>query len=387
MSFHFDPGTKGAVVLAAGGTGGHLFPAQALAEELVRRGYLVHLMTDPRVREFGSKFPAAQIHEIPSGSISLSKPITLFTGGSKLFRGFLAVRTILSTLKPMAVVGFGGYPSFPPLVAAKFSRVPSCIHEQNAVMGRANRAIAKYVSCIASSFPKIHMLPEGVQSKLVMTGNPVRETVLAAAQEEYEPPTPDKPFKLLVFGGSQGARIFSDVVPEALAGLPANVKKRMQLTQQVRPEDMERVQASYTASGIDADLAPFFSDMPKRIANAHLVIGRSGASTIAELSVIGRPAILVPLAHAIDNDQLLNAKEFAQAGAGWIIEQPDFDAERVSALITKLRFSESDLSSAATASKALGRPDAAQRLADAVEKIALNQAAKGAGFDPAAKEE
>ncbi len=387
MSFHFDTGAKGAVVLAAGGTGGHLFPAQALAEELVRRGYLVHLMTDPRVREYGSKFPAAQIHEIPSGSISLSKPMTIFSGGSKLFRGFMAARKILNTLKPLAVVGFGGYPSFPPLVAARFSGIPSCIHEQNAVMGRANRAISKHVSCIASSFPNIHKLPDGVKSKLVMTGNPVRETVLAAAQEEYETPTPDKPFKLLVFGGSQGARIFSDVVPEALAGLPSNIKKRLQLTQQVRPEDMERVKESYVASGIDADLASFFSDMPKRIANAHLVIARSGASTVAELSVIGRPGILVPLAHAIDNDQLLNAREFAQSGAGWIIEQPEFDAERVSGLLTKLRFSEADLTSAASASKALGRPDAAQRLADAVEKIALNKVAKDAGYDPSAKQD
>ena len=199
-------------------------------------------------------------------------------------------------------------------------------------------------------------------------------------------PSPATKFKLLVFGGSQGARIFSDVVPEALASLPNNIKKKLQLTQQVRSEDMERVTAAYEAAGITADLEPFFTDMPARISNSHLVIGRSGASTIAELSVIGRPAILVPLAHAIDNDQLLNAREFAQAGAGWIIEQSEFTPERLSGLITKLRFSEQDLASAVASSKALGRPDAAQRLADTIEKIALDSALKSVGHGPTAED-
>ncbi|MGI9482095.1 MAG: undecaprenyldiphospho-muramoylpentapeptide beta-N-acetylglucosaminyltransferase [Hyphomicrobiales bacterium] len=387
MSFEFDTRARGVIVLAAGGTAGHLFPAQALAEELVGRGYLVHLMTDPRVGDHGSAFPAVQIHEIPSASISLSKPYTLFSGGSQLLKGFFKARSVLGALKPLAVVGFGGYPSFPPLMAACISRIPTCIHEQNAVMGRANRAIAKQVSCIASSFPNIAKLPDGSKDKVVFTGNPVRERVLQAAETEYEPPQASQPFKLLVFGGSQGARVFSDIVPPALAALPKNLKKRLLLTQQVRQEDMERVQAAYKEAEIEAELAPFFRDLPEKIADAHLVISRSGASTVTELATIGRPGILVPLSHAIDNDQLLNAQEFAHAGAGWIIEESELTPERLSALITKLRFSEPELLAAAQAGKDMSRPDAAARLADTVEKVALEVALKDAGYDSTLDEE
>ena len=387
MSFQFDARARGVIVLAAGGTGGHLFPAQALGEELVRRGYLIHLMSDPRVQDYGSKFPAVQIHEIPSGSINKSKPLTFVTGGIKMARGFLKARDILGSIKPLAVVGFGGYPSFPPLVAASFSGIPTCIHEQNAVMGRANRAIAKRVTSIASSFPKISKLPDGTQGKVVVTGNPVRDRVLVAAKEEYVSPTPADPFNLLVFGGSQGAKVFSDIVPEAITMLPRNILKKLSLTQQVRPEDMERVEAAYKKAGVKAELAPFFSDLPARIAGSHLVISRSGASTIAELAVIGRPAILVPYSFALDSDQMKNAEEYAHAGGGWIIEQNELEAERLSSLITKLRFSETELVSAAAAGKAMGRPDAALRLADNVERIALESALKDAGYNTPADDQ
>jgi UDP-N-acetylglucosamine--N-acetylmuramyl-(pentapeptide) pyrophosphoryl-undecaprenol N-acetylglucosamine transferase len=384
MSFQFDARARGVIVLAAGGTGGHLFPAQALGEELVRRGYLIHLMSDQRARDYGSKFPAVQIHEIPSGSINKSKPLTFVTGGMKLARGFFMARNILNSLKPLAVVGFGGYPSFPPLVAACFSGIPTCIHEQNAVMGRANRAIASRVTSIASSFPQISKLPDGTQDKVVFTGNPVRDQVLTAAQMPYEVPDLGESFNILIFGGSQGARVFSDIVPEAIANLPRNILKRLVLTQQVRPEDLERVEAAYTKAGITAELAPFFSDLPERIAKSHLVISRSGASTVAELAVIGRPSILVPYSFALDSDQLKNAEAFARAGAGWIIEQDELDADRLSSLITKLRFSDAELKSAAEAGKAMGKADAALRLADNVERIALESALKGAGFDGSA---
>lgn len=384
MAFHFDAGARGVIVLAAGGTAGHLFPAQALGEELVRRGYLIHLMTDERAKKFDEKFPTVQTYEIPSATINKSKPLSIVTGGIKLVRGFLESRKILKSLKPLAVVGFGGYPTFPPLMAASFAGIPTCIHEANAIMGRANKAIAKRVTGIATSFPKVASVPDGCQEKVVMTGNPVRESVLTAADDPYVPPVPNAPFKVLIFGGSQGAQIFSEIIPQALLSLPRNIRRQLKVTQQVRAEDQDSVEKTYKEAGVTAEIAPFFANLPVRIASSHLVISRSGASTVSELSVIGRPSILVPFAFALDSDQLLNAKQFASAGAGWIIEQEDLTPDRLSALITKLRFSEHELIAASEAGKAMGNGDAAVRLADLVEKLALESALKDAGFGGAA---
>ncbi len=387
MSFAHGDGIKGLIILSAGGTGGHLFPAQALAEELARRGYVIHLMTDKRVEEFAARFPASEFHIIPSSTVSPHSPFKLPGQLYRLARGIVKARSKFSLLEPLAVVGFGGYPSIPPIVAAILKGIPSFIHEQNAVMGRANRLLAHRVTAIATSFPKPTSLAPKVMRKTHFVGNPVRDSALAASFKPYTVSGANRPFHILVFGGSQGAQVFSDVVPAALTSLPGSVRKKLAVTQQVRPEDMERVHDAYMRSGIDVELAPFFYDLPERISSAHLVIGRAGASTIAELCVIGRPAILVPLPHSLDNDQLLNAKEFTRNGAGWLLEQDDFTPERLASLIVKLRYSEQELQAAAGFAKQLGKADAAKNLADLVGEMAPGTALRATGLSGAGDQE
>ncbi len=354
----------GLIVLAAGGTGGHLFPAQALAEELTRRGHAIHLMTDERVRDYGKNFPAAETHVVPSATLSWRQPWRM----ARLAEGFGKARAILKRTAPSAVVGFGGYPSFPPLVAAWQLRIPTIVHDANAVMGRANCMLSGLVTAVASSFPELQGLPPKALAKLVVTGNPVRDAVLRERAAPY--PALDGQFNLLVFGGSQGARFFAEFMPRAVEHLSTDFRGRMTLVQQCRPEDIETVRAAYAPLGFEFELQPFFADMPKRIAAAHLVICRSGASTIAELGVIGRPAIMVPLPGAIDQDQLRNAESFAHAGAGWIRPQGSADPGEFAAFLTRLGGSGEELARASVAALAHGRPDAALRLADLTEKIA-----------------
>lgn len=355
------------VVLAAGGTGGHLFPAQALAEVLVRRGFLIHLMSDHRVEDHASRFPAVEVHAIAASSLTPGRPWMLPGQLLRLWRGYGKARAILADLKPRALVGFGGYPSVPPFLAAAKLDIPVALHEQNAVMGRANRFLARHARLIASSFPEIANLAQGHRDKLVATGNPVRQTVLDVANASYSAPAADETFRILVFGGSQGARIFAEIMPAAVAELSGAVRRKVEIVQQCRPEDLERVGAAYRDLGVEVELQPFFADMPRRIAHAHLVIGRSGASTVAELSVIGRPAVLVPLPSALDNDQLLNAQAFAAGGAGWVMREGEFTPADLAAFLTRLKFADGELARAAGEAKAMGRPDAAERLADAVE--------------------
>lgn len=360
-------GQGATIVLAAGGTGGHLFPAQALAEELTRRGFRIHLMTDERVRDYGKSFPSAETHVVPSATLSLSDPLKVPGRLLRLHAGYRQARDILKRLRPAAVVGFGGYPSFPPILAASRLRIPSCVHDQNAVMGRANKVLSKFATAVASSFPSLQGLPKAAEAKLVFTGNPVRDLALAERAAPY--PSFDT-FNLLVFGGSQGARFFAEFMPQVIAKLPADVLKRLHLVQQCRPEDLQQVRALYGQGGFSYELQPFFMDMPKRIAASHLVVCRSGASTIAELGVIGRPAIMVPLPHALDNDQLRNAESFAHAGAGWVRPQASLDAGEFAAFLTQLAGDESQLRRGAESALAHGRPDAAKRLADLTEKLA-----------------
>jgi len=357
-------------VLAAGGTGGHLFPAQALAEELGRRGHQIHLMTDERVRDYGKSFPAAETHVVPSATLSLSEPLKLPGRLLGLHRGYREAKAILKKMKPAAVVGFGGYPSFPPILAASRLHIPSCVHDQNAVMGRANRVLARFATKVASSFPKLMGLPPAAQSKLVVTGNPVRDIALKERASPYPPLTPDGPFNLLVFGGSQGAQFFGDFMPKVFAEMPREERARVRLIQQVRQEQLNQVKALYGELGVACELQTFFMDMPRVIANSHLVVCRSGASTIAELGVIGRPAIMVPLPHAIDNDQLRNAESFAGAGAGWVHPQASLEPKNFAAFLTRLRSQEGELRRAAEAALGHGKPDAAMRLADLTEQLA-----------------
>ena len=379
-------GDRQVVVLAAGGTGGHLFPAQALAEVLTSRGYVVHLMTDKRGMEYGGRFPARELHHIPSATISLSKPWLLPLSAFKLTRGFSRAKRILSALAPRVVVGFGGYPSFPPLIAAQRLKIMTVIHEQNAVIGRANRAVAHGATAIATSFPKVERLTPALAAKATMTGNPVRASVLAARHRPYTAPGAGEPFNLLVFGGSQGARYFAELMPEVIGHLPHAVRRTLTVVQQCREEDMKSVRAEYERLNVKVQLAPFFADLPERIAAAHLVMARSGASTVAELSAIGRPAVLVPLPLSLESDQLKNAESFAAVGGGWIRQQGTFLAADLAAFLTHLRYAAEDLETHAASARRQGRPDAAERLADLVERSASvsGTTATGDATEPAA---
>ena len=373
-----------AALLAAGGTAGHLFPAFALAQELNRRGIVVDLMTDMRGDRYRASFPARTVYQVRSGTLSGRSPLAAARALTALGRGLAEAHGILGRAAPAAVVGFGGYPTLPPLVAARLRRIPTALHEANAVLGRANRLLGKGVSAIATSFDKTHLLSAGMARKVTVTGNPVRDAVLALAGSPYRAVGAGEPFRLLVFGGSQGARYFSDAVPPALATLPAALKSRLRVIQQCRAEDLEGVRQRYALAGIVAELAAFFDNLPDLMASAQLVIGRAGASSVAELSVIGRPSILVPLPHALDNDQLQNATRLAEAGASWCIEQKDLTPARLADVLTQLLSTPEQLAHAAAAAKAQGRPDAAARLADVVEELMVRRSLQARARAPAA---
>ena len=361
--------TRTSVLLAAGGTGGHLFPAQALAEELARRDVPVDLVTDMRGDRYGMGFPARNVYRVPAATLAGRSPVAMARTAYQLSRGLAQAFSLLGKVKPAVVVGFGGYPTFPPLKAARLRGIPTILHEQNAVLGRANRMLASGVSRIATSFESVKFLGPELQAKTRLTGNPVRSAVIEAARRPYWSPDGTDTIHLLVFGGSQGARFFSEAVPSALARLPAGLRPRLQVTQQARPEDLAQVTAEYQKSGISAEVNDFFADLPDRIARAHLVVARSGASTVAELTVIGRPSILVPLPHALDNDQLQNARRLAESGAAWCIEQKDLSPERLAQEIGGLLSAPDRLGTAAAVAKTLGRPDAVERLADLVQEL------------------
>lgn len=358
------------IMVTAGGTGGHLFPAFSLAEELARRGFVVDLMTDMRGQNYGNDFPAREMYRVPAATITGKNPVSIAKTAMKLGSGIAKARKILKKVKPVCIVGFGGYPTFPPIFAAKSLGIPSILHEQNAVMGRANRMLAAKSTAIALSFAHTVHVEGELAAKARHTGNPVRDMVIEAAKIPWTDMTIDGPFNLLVFGGSQGARYFSDLVPPAIAALPEDVRERMRIVQQCRAEDMDRVDKAYKAAGVSFQIATFFDNLPEIIAHSHLVLARSGASTVTELAVIGRPSILVPLPHALDNDQLRNAAFLADAEAAICIEQKDLDSARLSDDLAKLSREPAMLQKAAIAARGVGRPDAVQRLGDLVEEVA-----------------
>lgn len=357
------------ILISAGGTGGHLFPAESLAAELGRRGWTVDLATDERADKYGRAFPAREIHIIHSQTIRGRTPIALARTAMAIGLGIWQSMKLIKKIKPAAVVGFGGYPTFPPLYAATLANVPTVLHEQNAVMGRANARLAGRVNRIATSFMDVKM-PEAARVKVALTGNPVRDMVIKAARIPYDPPVVGGPFQLLVFGGSQGARVFADLVPPALALLPAHLRQRLRLVQQVRAEDMARVTEALVAAGVAFDIAPFFVDLPEKIARSHLVVCRSGASTVTELAVIGRPSILVPLPGALDQDQAANARVLSSVGAAWTHVQAALTPEVLANELAQLMDAPDVLVSAAQAAHDAGRPDAVARLADLVEGVA-----------------
>ena len=360
--------TKGIILLAAGGTGGHLFPAEALAHELKANGYSVHLVTDSRAERFAGKFPADEVHVVPSATIGSKNPIHVVRSLWTLWTGMRAARRLIARLRPKAVVGFGGYPTVPPLLAATGMGVPSMIHEQNAVMGRANKALASRVKAIGGGF-----LPEGTgtfAAKTVTTGNPVRPAVLDAAKVPYVAAAGEAPFHLVVFGGSQGAQYFSKAIPQAICRLDDALRQRLTVTQQARPEDRDGVIATYEKLGVPAEVSPFFTDMAERIAGAQLVICRSGASTVSELAVIGRPAILVPYPYALDHDQAANAAAIAAKGGAKVIAQAELTAERLAGILAEAMANPQSLAQMAANARETGKPDAARLLASMVEAIA-----------------
>ena len=358
----------GPVVLAAGGTGGHLFPAEALAYELLSRGRSVALVTDKR----GRAFP---ITSVPTYFVAAGR-----SGGGWLERlksaagiayGTISAIRLLKRLSPRAVVGFGGYPSFPTMVAAARLKLPTVIHEQNAVLGRANRMLAPRVRRIAGSFEQVAGLNGAAEARLVPTGNPVRPAVVAIRDQAFYPPTHDGEIRLLITGGSQGARILSRTVPAALTQLPETLRQRLVISHQARPEDVDAVAAAYRGSIERVEVRRFFDDLPARLAAAHLVICRAGASTVAELAVAGRPAILVPYAAAIADEQTANGNALVDQGAAWMLQEADFTPDALSGLVATLLESPEQLAEAAAAARALGRPEAARALADLVERVEM----------------
>lgn len=355
-------------VLAAGGTGGHLIPAFALAVELERRGHHVALITDARGDAIPGRPDFLAAHVIPVGRFG-KNPLGWFKGAGAVLEGRRMALRLFDSFQPSAVVGFGGYPTLPALLAATGAGIPSVIHEQNAVLGRVNRLLAGRVQAIATAYAKVERLKPSHALKSYCVGNPVRAEVLALRDEDYPALPEDGLLRVLVTGGSQGARVLSEVVPDGLAMLPTAVRMRLQVTQQCRAEDLDAVRERYRTHDIPAELGTYFEDMAHRLADAHLFIGRAGASTIAELTTVGRPAILVPLPIATDDHQAANTREMVKAGGARMIRQSQFTAKELAKQIMALADDHAGLANAAHAAWNCGRPDAAVELADLVESF------------------
>lgn len=357
-------------VLAAGGTGGHLFPAEALAHELQARGHMVHLATDDRAGRFAGTFPADAVHAFPAATFGSKNPLAMARSGWKIWRGLRAASAMLGRVRPAAVVGFGGYPTFTPVFAATQRGMPTLIHEQNAVMGRANKALASRVTAIAGGF----LAADGPYAdKTVLTGNPVRPAVVAASAIAYRAAAAGEPFRLLVFGGSQGAQFFSEIMPKALELLTEERRRRIVLAQQARAEDESGLRDALTGLGMTADIAPFFTDMADRMAAAHFIVARAGASTVSEIAAIGRPALLVPYPFALDHDQAANAAALEAAGGCQVARQSALSPDVLAQSIVEAMDNPDRLAAMAAAAKHTGRPDAARLLADLTEAIASGE--------------
>ncbi|MDE2406079.1 MAG: undecaprenyldiphospho-muramoylpentapeptide beta-N-acetylglucosaminyltransferase [Sphingomonadales bacterium] len=354
-------------VLAAGGTGGHLIPAFALAVELLARGHHVALVTDERGATIPGKPEGLAAHVLPAGRIGGWNPLGWLKGIGAILEGRRMAKRLFESFEPSAVVGFGGYPALPALLAARSMGIPSVIHEQNAVLGRVNRFLARRVDAIATAYREVDRLDPALAGKVVLVGNPVRADVLTLREQPFPAFGPDGLLRVLVTGGSQGARVLSEVVPDGLAMLPPNLRTRLQVTQQCRPEDIEAVRARYAGHDIPAELGTYFEDMAVRLADAHLFIGRAGASTIAELTAVGRPAILVPLPIATDDHQAANCREIVTAGGARAIRQERFTAVELAKQIQAMAQHPETLATAAHAAWNCGYPHAARDLADLVE--------------------
>ena len=354
--------------LAAGGTGGHMIPAHALAAELKSRGHKVLLITDDRGARFPGLFKDVPVHILPAGRTG-GGPIAWMKAAMSVLAGRREAKALYRQFRPDVVVGFGGYPAFPALLAASAMNVPTVLHEQNAVLGRVNRLLAGEAEAIGTAYEQVDRLKPKYKGKAVLVGNPVREAVTRLGEAPLPPFDETAPLKNLITGGSQGATVLGEVVPEGLGALAPSLRHRLQIVQQCRPDDIDMVRARYAELGIPAELSTYITDMPDKIADAHLVIARAGASTLSELTAAGRPAILVPLPSATDDHQTANAREMAKAGGARMIPQDEFTPEALARQIEALAEDPEALANAAARSLSVGRPNATRDLADLVERI------------------
>lgn len=354
------------ILLAAGGTGGHMFPAEALAEVLLKRGCRVDLVTDERGRGFGDRLPQVTVHRVAAGGVAGKGIAAKLKGAARLGVGYFQCRSLVKRLDPAVTVGFGGYTSAPPVLVAQQHENRTVLHEQNAVAGRANRFLMRRAARVALSFDYVKFCENLPVGKAVVTGNPVRPAIAALSQKPYRAPTADGPLNLLVFGGSLGARSFSQHIPASLALMSAEVRRRLRIVQQCRAEDLDAAATIYRNAGQEVELRPFFDDMPARLDWAHLVFCRAGASTIAELTAAGRPAVMVPLPHAIDDHQSANARAIEAEGGGWVLTEAAFSPSSVAERLTGFCAAPEKLAQAADKARSLGKRDAAERLADVV---------------------
>ncbi len=355
-------------VVAAGGTGGHMFPAEALARELQARGWRIVLATDRRGEQYAHAFPAEE--RLALDAATGRGPIGMAKAGMAILRGVLQARSALNRLDAAVVVGFGGYPSAPAILAALSQRRRTLLHEQNAVLGRTNRWLAPWVGAVAASFPHLQKVPEAVGARVTLVGNPVRPDIRALDQRPFAAPTPDGPIHVLVTGGSQGARILAETAPRALAALPEALRARLKVQQQARAESLEAARQIYLEAGIDAEVAPFFRDMAARLSQAHLVVGRAGASTCSELAVAGVPSLLVPLKVATDDHQRFNALSLVESGGAEMMLEDDVTAAAMSAALERLLSDPDRLAAMGAGARSAALPDATSRLADLVEAAA-----------------
>jgi UDP-N-acetylglucosamine--N-acetylmuramyl-(pentapeptide) pyrophosphoryl-undecaprenol N-acetylglucosamine transferase len=362
--------SKKVVVIAAGGTGGHLFPAAAFAEEMFRRGWRIVLMTDVRGRRYAEGFPAERIEDVPAASLS-ANPITAVPALFKIARGIDAAKKRFTDLKPSLVAGFGGYPSFPALVAAHAQHIPILIHEQNSVLGRVNRAMSGSAAIVACGFERLDRLPAKVASRKHVVGNPVRSPILAVRERPYPEAVAGGRLNLLIIGGSQGARLFGEVIPAAIAMLPPALRARLDVVHQVREEQVAQAKGVYQQAKVAAEVAPFFTDMGQRLAATHLVISRAGASSVTELQVAGRPAILVPFAAAADDHQTANAEGLTAVGAADLFIEDEFEPGALAACLERRLADPHGLAVRAAAARAAAKPEAAKTLADLAESVAV----------------
>jgi UDP-N-acetylglucosamine--N-acetylmuramyl-(pentapeptide) pyrophosphoryl-undecaprenol N-acetylglucosamine transferase len=360
---------KKVVVIAAGGTGGHLFPAAAFAEEMFRRDWRVILMTDARGRRYAEGFPAERIEDVPAATIT-ANPFVALPAAFKIMRGIAEAKRRFTALPPQLVAGFGGYPSFPALMAARAHKVPIIIHEQNSVLGRVNRSMATSASIVACGFERLDRLPAKVADRKRVVGNPVRLPILAVRERPYPEAPAGGRLNLLIIGGSQGARLFGEVIPAAIAKLPQELRQRLDVVHQVREEQVEAAKRSYKASKVNADVAPFFTDMGQRLGACHLVISRAGASSVTELQVAGRPAILIPFAAAADDHQTANAEGLTAVGAADLFTEGEFEPNALANLLERRLADPHGLAVRAAAARAAAKPDAAKSLADLAEAAA-----------------